>query len=221
MRYTALAVVIIVLIGAAAAWRWTPLADYLDPRVLVERLEALRELPLAPVLVVLAYVAGSLCMVPITLMIIVTGMAFDPAPAITYAIAGTILSSAATFLLGAWLGRDAVRKFAGARVNAVSRRMAKGGIAAVAFLRLFPFAPYTLVNVIAGASRISFRDFMLGTLIGEGPGAVVLILFVHEMAGAIREPSLGAFSAALAALIALVWLGVVMKRRFGSRQGKA
>ncbi len=218
MRYAALAAVIIFLIGATAAWRWTPLADFLDPATLVERVREIGELPFAPALVILGYVVGSLCVVPITLMVIVTGLAFETGPAIAYVLCGILLSSAVTFLLGQWLGRDAVRRFAGARINAISRRLAKGGIPAVALLRLFPFAPFTVVNIVAGASQISLRDFLVGTFIGEGPGAVIMVVFVNQLAGAIREPSLGAFSAALAALIALVWFGVAMKRRYGTKK---
>jgi phospholipase D1/2 len=216
MRYAAFGAILVALLCVAAAWRWTPLSEYLDPASLLERVRALRELPFAPVLVLLGYVVGSLCVVPITLLVIVTGMAFDAGPAIAYALAGILLSSAVTFLLGAWLGRNAVRRFAGARINAISRRVARGGIPAVALMRLFPFAPFTVVNLVAGASHIRLRDFLIGTMVGEGPGTILMILFVNQLAGAIREPSLGAFSAALAALIALVWLGFVLKRKFGS-----
>ncbi len=37
-----------------------------------------------------------------------------------------------------------------------------------------PLAPFTVVNVVAGGSQISFGDFLLGTLAGMAPGIVVL-----------------------------------------------
>ena len=44
-------------------------------------------------------------------------------------------------------------------------------------LRIVPVAPFTVVNLVAGASHISFRDFALGTLLGmlagsDGPGGI-------------------------------------------------
>jgi uncharacterized membrane protein YdjX (TVP38/TMEM64 family) len=217
MRQVAFAVVIIAVLGAAAAWKWTPLADYLDPRVLIGHVRALQDLPLTPLWVLLAYVVGSLCVVPITLLVIVTGLAFAPAHAIAYALGGILLAAAVTFMIGAWLGRDAVRRFAGPRINTVSRQFAKGGILAVALIRLIPVAPFTVVNVVAGATHIRLRDFLLGTLLGEGPGTVLMIIFVHQLVGAIENPTLGAFSAALAVLIVLVWVGIALKKRLGHK----
>jgi uncharacterized membrane protein YdjX (TVP38/TMEM64 family) len=217
-RLAAFGSVLAALLALAAAWKWTPLGAYLAPAALVDWMRQLQQLPFAPLAVLCTYVLAG-CVLPITLLIVLTGMAFEPGPAIAYALGGTLLSAAVTFLLGAWLGRNAVRRLAGARINGISQRLADGGIPAVALLRLFPLAPFTVVNMVAGASHIRLRDFLLGTLIGEGPGLVLMILFVHQLAGAIREPSLGAFSAAVAALVVLVWFAVALKRKLARKSG--
>jgi uncharacterized membrane protein YdjX (TVP38/TMEM64 family) len=207
------------LVALAAAWHWTPLGNYLAPSALIGTLRELAALPYAPVAVLLAYVVAG-CVLPITLLIILTGMAFEPVPATAYALLGTLISAAITFMLGAWLGRPAVRRFAGARINSISRRLADGGIPAVALMRLFPFAPFTVVNMVAGATQIRLRDFLIGTLIGEGPGIVLMILVVHQVAGALRDPSVAAFASALIAVVALAWFVVAMKRRHAKGERK-
>ncbi len=44
------------------------------------------------------------------------------------------------------------------------------------FLRLIPLLPFDLVGWFAGASHIRFRDYLIGTVIGELPGAIVLVM---------------------------------------------
>ena len=51
----------------------------------------------------------------------------------------------------------------------------KRGLLAVVTFRLLPVAPFTLVNLAAGASGIRFADFLVGTVIGLLPGLVLLL----------------------------------------------
>jgi uncharacterized membrane protein YdjX (TVP38/TMEM64 family) len=218
VRYAALGLVTLALLALTALWRWTPLGEYLEPASLLDDIRALQDLPFAPVAVLAGYVVAGLCVVPITLLVVVTAMAFDPAPAAGYAIAGSLASAAVTFLIGAWLGRDAVRRLGGSRINRISRRFAAGGILAVAMLRLFPLAPFTVVNVVAGASHVKLFDFLVGTLLAETPGIVLIVAAVHSFAGAVREPSLGAFATLTAILAVLIGLAMFVKHRLGKRE---
>ena len=217
IRYAALAILVLIRMALAAAWHWTPLARELQPGRLLEDLQHLQDVPFAPAAVLAGYVVAGLCVVPITLLVVVTAMAFDPLPAIAYAVVGSLISAALTFLIGAWLGRDAVRRLAGERINRISRRFASGGFLAVAMLRVFPLAPFTVVNVVAGASQLKMRDFLIGTLLAEGPGIVLIVAFVRGLTGAIREPSFGAFATLSTVLLVLVGLALLLKRRFGKR----
>ena len=63
-----------------------------------------------------------------------------------------------------------MRRFAGRRVNAVSRRLSQHGLWAMTLLRLLPIAPFSVVNLVAGASEMRLRDFLLGSLLGMLPG---------------------------------------------------
>ena len=79
--------------------------------------------------------------------------------------AGALLSGFVTYSIGRHLGRDTVRRLAGARLNQISRKLAERGLLAVVLVRMVPVAPYSVVNMVAGASHIRLRDFMLGTLL--------------------------------------------------------
>ena len=84
-----------------------------------------------------------------------------------------------------------MRRLAGQRVNDLSRRLARRGLITIAFVRMLPIAPFSIVNVVAGASHIRWSDFLLGTLIGLVPGVVTMTFFIDRAIAAVREPDLG------------------------------
>jgi phospholipase D1/2 len=180
---------------------------------------SLDRLPFTPLAVVAFYALAGL-IIPVTLLIAVTGIVFGPIYGALYAIIGSTLSAVLTYLLGQWIGRDTVRRYLGGRVNRLSRRIAKRGILAMAIIRILPVAPFTVVNVIAGASHIGLRDYMLGTILGMSPGIVLTVTFVHHLAQAIRHPSVETF-AILAAVAALLIGTAVGLQKLFDRHGAA
>ncbi len=43
-------------------------------------------------------------------------------------------------------------------------------------LRVFPVAPFTVVNIFIGAWGIRFRDFFAASIVGRIPGIILLAL---------------------------------------------
>ncbi len=204
-RMIGLGTLAVVLALFAVAWRWTPLSEWVNLASLVSLARSLETLPFTPVAVICSYAIAGLVMVPVTLLIAVTGIVFGPVAGAFYAIGGTLLSAMVTYGLGRWLGRDTVHQLVGPRINRLSRRIARRGIIAMVVVRMLPIAPFTVVNVIAGASHIRFRDYMLGTLLGMTPGIIITVTFVHHLAEAIRNPSPGTI--AVLALVAALLIG--------------
>jgi uncharacterized membrane protein YdjX (TVP38/TMEM64 family) len=201
------ALTLIALAALALAWRYTPLREYVDLDTLVSLGERARAMPAAPMVVLGTYAIGTLAMVPLTLLIAVTTIVFGPIAGLAYSYAGAMLASACGYALGRVLGRDTVRRLAGARVNRLSRELARRGVLAVALVRVVPVAPFTIVNVVAGASHIGWRDFLIGSLIGFTPGIVLATLFVDRAVEAARRPGPGTW--ALLAAVAIVALGMI------------
>jgi phospholipase D1/2 len=85
-------------------------------------------------------------------------------------------------------------------------------------VRLIPVAPFSVVNAVAGASQIRFRDFILGSLLGLAPGIVAIIFFEDRLEAAVRDPGLGSF-VTLAALVTAVGLAAVGIRKWLTRSG--
>jgi phospholipase D1/2 len=185
---------------------------------LVSFARGLEALPFTPIAVIASYVIAGLLMFPVMVLIAVTGIVFGPVLGAAYALAGTLLSAAVTYGLGVWLGRETVRRLIGPRINSLSLRIAKRGILAMLVVRLLPLAPFTVVNVIAGASHIRFRDYMLGTLLGMTPGIVITVTFIHHLAEAVRNPSAGTITV-LAGVVALLIGSAIGLQRLLARKG--
>ena len=211
-RLIGLALAALALVALALAWRWTPLRDWANLGALIALARHLDSLPFTPLAIIGGYVVAGLLVVPVTLLIAVTGIVFGPLEGMLYAIAGTVLSALATYACGHWLGHDSVRRLVGPRINRLSQRIAKRGILAMVVLRLLPVAPFSVVNVVAGASHIKLRDYLIGTLVGMLPGIVITVTFAHHLAEAIRKPSAGTIAVLVLVAALVIGAGIGLKR---------
>jgi phospholipase D1/2 len=209
-RFLRISLLLLVVFGLVAMWRWTPLSDYLDIDIVAAAGEWIDARPFTPLLILAAYVIAGLAAVPITLMIIATVMVFGPWAGVGYALVGSQLSALAAFGIGHLLGRDSVRKLAGSRVNRLSRALGKRGMLTIIALRIVPVAPFIVINVIAGVSEIRLRDFAIGSTIGMVPGVVAMALLADRVAASLRDPSLTSIAVLLAvvALVVICLLGL-------------
>jgi uncharacterized membrane protein YdjX (TVP38/TMEM64 family) len=211
------AALLVALVALAASWQWTPMKEWLDVQWLTQEAAAFQDSGLAPLVVVGGFVLGGLLVVPVTLMILVTGLAFGPLYGFVYTLLGMTASALVTYWLGRVLGRDTVRRFAGSRLNRLSRRLARRGLLTMVTVRIVPVAPFTVVNLVAGASHISFRDFFLGTIVGELPGVAGMSVFADQIGAAIRHPGPGTLAVLSAAGVAIL-LGALGLRKWLERK---
>ncbi len=212
-----LGLILVVLLAFSAAWRWTPLGEWLSLERITGWIDHLRGSPSAPFIILGGYLVGSLVLVPVTLMILATAFAFGPLAGAAYSLVGCLMAALLTYALGRILGRDKVRRLAGSRLDRVSRRLADHGLVTMLTVRLLPIAPYTVVNIVAGASHIRLRDFVLGTILGMAPGILAITVFERQLEVAVREPgaaSLGLLAAVAGAIAVTV---VIIRKRLGDK----
>ena len=89
---------------------------------------------------------------------------------------GTLMAASITFSLGRTIGRRPLRRWLGRRAQLLERQLERRGIVAVALIRKVPIVPFTLVNMLIGASGLTYRDFIVGTAIGMLPGIAVFAI---------------------------------------------
>jgi uncharacterized membrane protein YdjX (TVP38/TMEM64 family) len=133
-----------------------------------------------------AFVA--LGLVPTTLLVTATGVAFGPVLGPLYAMAGSLGAASTAFGIGRRLGFKRVDRLGGHRVLRITRRLKRNGILAVFIIRKVP-APFALVNMAVGASTIRFRDFLIGTFLGMLAMVVGLAGFGSQAIAAFHDPS--------------------------------
>lgn len=198
-RFFLLALLAVLLLGAL--WRWSPLNQWLNVATLLATADYVRESSLTVPIVLGVYLLGSCLMFPINLLILATALSFGSISGFFLALSGSLLSGLASYLLGRWLGRDAVQKLAGKKINQLSRKLARRGWLTIALIRIVPIAPFTIVNLVAGASRISARSFLVGTGVGMCPGILAIMIFEEGLERALRNPDGQTLGLALLALL--------------------
>ena len=186
------AAVLIVCVLVAAVWRWFPTEWDLD--AISAWMAPHRHVWYALPFVMLAYIGLSL--VPVVLLIAATGIAFGPVLGPIYAMAGCLASGSVGFAIGRRLGQRRVEELGGERVARVTRTLKRNGTLAVFFLRKIPL-PFTLANIVVGASTVSYRDFVLGTVLGMTGLVVGLAGFGYQLTMVLRRPSPVTVAAAL------------------------
>jgi phospholipase D1/2 len=158
--------------------------------------------------VMLAFIALGLAMVPVLLLITATGIAFGPLLGPVYAMAGCLASASTGFAIGRWVGWRRLEHVGGERLERLTRTLRRHGTLAVYFIRKIP-APFTLVNIVVGASSVRYRDFLIGTTLGMAAAVVALAGFGHQFMEVWRDPTpAGLAKAALfiAVPLGLAWI---------------
>jgi uncharacterized membrane protein YdjX (TVP38/TMEM64 family) len=206
------------LLLLALLWQFTPLAELADPATVRSAAASVANSYWGPVAVIAAFLIGGQVLFPVTILIAATAAAFGPLLGFVLASIGAMLSAVVTFVIGAKLGKDSLRNVLGPRLNRIREQIRRRGVIAVASIRLVPLAPFTVVNLAAGASDIRFLDFILGTAIGMLPGLVVMALLGHQVSELLTHP--GGWQFAILVGAVLVWIAVsigvqVLVSRFG------
>mgnify|MGYP003670519620 FL=1 len=198
------ALLIAAVLGLAALWRFTGLHTWLDIESMAGVARAIQESPLTPLLVPGVYVLCGILVVPMTLLIIVTVSVFGPWLGAFYALLGGELSALVTFWIGRLLGKDAVSRIAGRRVNSISNALSRRGILVIITLRIVPVAPFSVINVIAGISKIRLRDFAIGNLLGMLPGVIAIAFLADRLVASLRDPSATSIVLLIVAVVAVI-----------------
>ncbi|MCC8429391.1 VTT domain-containing protein [Reyranella aquatilis] len=186
----AVAALLFAVVGIAAAWWTVGSLGIVTPEKIGAWLAATRGHPWAPAVVVAAFIVAGLVVFPIHGVVLATATVFGGWTGFAYSAVGVFFSGWAPYFIGALLGKDAVARNFGPRVQPVLRAAKEHGVLVVVGLRIVPAAPGTLTNLALGASGIRFPDFIIGTLVGMLPGLIVVSLMGDRLMAFLQSPSL-------------------------------
>ena len=172
----------------------------------------------APALVIVAFVAFSV--VPVMLLVSLTGIAFGPVLGPLYAMTGCLASASAAFAIGRWMGPRQVNGWGGDRMQRLMGMLRRNGTLSVFLIRKIP-APFVLVNVMLGASAVGYREFLIGTTLGMVAMVVGLASFGYQLAEVWRHPSPESIIRALLVLCIPLTLAWTINLHLRARSGDA
>jgi uncharacterized membrane protein YdjX (TVP38/TMEM64 family) len=124
---------------------------------------------------------------PVTPFTVAGGFIFGHFYGLLLSLIGTMLSAVLTFSMSRYLFRDQIKQWLKGRFDGVDKKFEGSGVFMVAAVRVIPVIPFDAVGYVAGISNIRFRDYLLGSLIGELPGAFVLTMLGSSL-GRVGSP---------------------------------
>ena len=209
---------LLLVLALTLAWHFTTLSNLLQPSALDSMMSKLATSPLAPLYVIGGYLLGGLVAFPLVVLIAATAAAFGPVEGFIYALGGSVASAVLTYGIGAWLGRQPLRSLLGPRLNRIRNVFVRRGILAIAAIRLVPVAPFTVINLVAGASSVRLVDYVVGTVLGLLPGLLLMSALGYQIYRFLIAPT--ATDLALLAGAALLWVVAVFgAQRLAARVG--
>jgi uncharacterized membrane protein YdjX (TVP38/TMEM64 family) len=208
---------IVVVLLLAAAWQLTPLRE-LTPEI-QQAISRVRELPAAPLIVVGIFVLGGLVVAPVSVLMLGAVIAFGPIRGGLYALAGSLASASVVFWIGRLVGRSSLERILKDRATRIEHVLSDHGVVTVAIARNVPIAPYSVINLIAGASPIRFRDYFFGTLLGFLPALAALALVGDRITRFVEHPDRGSLLTLAGLVVVLAAIGVLAGRWLLRRTG--
>lgn len=215
------AAVLLVVVLLTALWQFTPLGDWLSEENLKSAAQVIKQLPLAPLWILLVFGICSLLAVPVSLLIIATVLTFGPWTGSAYALGGSLIGGLLGFAVGHLLGRGGVSQLAGHRINQLSRRLGEQGLLAVIAVRIVPVAPFAVINLVAGASHIRLRDFFWGTLLGMLPGIIAFSAFADSLIATLKQPEPQQLAILAGVVTAVIVMTIALRKFFTAKANKA
>lgn len=176
--------------------------------------------PMGDLLFVGFYVGSTLLMVPASILEAGAGFLYGPIWAIPFACAVGTAAATVSFLLGRTLLRGTIeRRIArDPRWSAIDRAVGARGRELVFLLRLSPLAPFNVMSYALGLTRVSVRDFALGTAFGHLFPVIVFSYTGSTVASAMdlaNRPATPPWATAIGLLLTL--LATVGVSRFAKR----
>jgi len=186
-RQSVLKVCLFLLFAGAAAYAlfFTPLgALFLTPegrKELVARIDLFIRHAGAwgPAVFILLYGAAVLFL-PATPFSAAGALIFGKYLGAVYNLVGGLMGASISFFLARYFLRDFAKGFLVGKLADLDRKVGEHGFSVIFYLRILWF-PFIVLNYAAGATRIRFGDYFLGTALGILPAVAIIAFFFGNL----------------------------------------
>ena len=171
-------ILVIFILLAIGLVRFTPVREYMTAEALGRLLEGAGIW--APIAYMVIYALGVCLFLPGTLLTGLGAAIFGSYYGFFYVWIGAMLGACGAFVIGRTLGREFAASLIGNRLKKYDDAIERNGFATVLYLRLVYF-PFTPMNFGMGLTKVSFRDYCLGTGLGILVGTFIFTFFIGTL----------------------------------------
>ncbi|MEK6891279.1 MAG: VTT domain-containing protein [Nanoarchaeota archaeon] len=179
------------------------LVDYINS------LEAIS--PFIFIIIILGIIIGSWLGLSFIIPIIAASLPINVFYAFLISYSILIVSSSLEFIIVRKIGRKYIEeKFINkvAKVHEYNSLLHENGFPLMLTLRLISLIPFELVNLFGALSKLKFKDYFLGTIIGLIPGLIITLYFLRN----ITDSSSKEFFISLIIFILFIIIPLLSKR---------
>ncbi|WPJ97190.1 VTT domain-containing protein [Coraliomargarita algicola] len=181
---TSIAAVFLLGLGLKEAW-----GSVIDKESVETFFQSLNQSPWKlPLLFGIFFLAG-MTGISINVLLVSATLVISPWAAFACGFGGSLLSAVAALYVGRMAGYPVLEKLFHDRLDRLSKKIQDRGVLSVALLRLVPIAPFVVVNLVAGISKMKLRTFVAGSCLGMLPGMLGVVFVTHQAKSAYSDPS--------------------------------
>ncbi len=137
--------------------------------------------PSAPLIYIMIYIGGVVLALPGIALTLLAAPIFGFWQGLLLVIIGSNIGCQLTFWISRWLGGDLIQKIirADTFLEKASKQIEKNGLIFMLYVRLIPLFPFNGINYLSGLTKIRYRDYAIGSLVGMLPGTTVYVYLSH------------------------------------------
>ncbi len=128
-----------------------------------------------PIVFMVIYIIVTIFL-PSTPLMILSGILFGFYNGLLYTVLAGFINSVIVFAASRQLGKDFIENLLSkkylSKIERYNKRLEGGAISDLVILRILPIMPFNVLNIAMGVSKIKFKDYCIGTLIGLAPSNI-------------------------------------------------
>lgn len=133
-----------------------------------------------PIVYILMFAFLPIGFFPVPVLALVAGVSFGVFWGIVYTEIGSIINCSIMFFMSRYLAKDAVTKYANEKLSDKWKERIftakKSRLNQVHLIfRLIPLIPYNIINYVFGLTSMSYKDYIIGFILGALPATIVYI----------------------------------------------
>lgn len=143
----------------------------------------------------IASIFGSILFIPISWIKIAGGLLLGFWPGLLLSWPAVNIGGLVVFLICRLLGGNFIGRLFRSpanndnnRANYILKDVEKNGLPLVMNLQMLPILPCSIVNILCGISNISYKDYILGSLLGTLPGAIIFVNLSSNITSSNKNP---------------------------------